>query len=120
MILEYIKVAFCVVGVNVMGVVDWVSKRKVWRIGPKCPKGSIAWGIRTMLRSRRLPMMVSALVVGPVVELVLLSRPIFFFSYSCRCELALAVNIVVTLGEVGSKEGHGGGPVMVMSKPMVV
>ena len=80
-ILEYIKVAFCVVGVNVMGVVDWVSKRKVWRIGPKCPKGSIARGIKTMLRSRRSPMTVSPLVVVPVVELVLLSRLIFFFLF---------------------------------------
>ncbi len=42
------------------------------------------------------------------------------FSYFCRCELALAVNIVVTLGVVGSKEGHGGGPAMVMSKSMMV
>ncbi len=108
------------IGVNVMGVVGWVPKRKVWRIGQKCPKGSIARGIRTMLRSRRSPMTVSPLVVVPVVELVLLLRPIFFFLYFCRCELALAVNIVVTSGEVGSKEGHGGGPAMVRSKPMVV
>ncbi len=119
-ILEYIKVALGFVGVNVMGVVGWVSKRKVWRIGPKCPKGLIARGIRTMLRSRSLQMTVSPLVVVPVVELVLLSRPIFFFSYFCRCESALAVNIFVTSGEVGSKEGHGGGPAMVTSKPMVV
>ncbi len=80
-ILEYTKVALDFVGVNVMGVVDWVSKRKVWRIGPKCPKGSIARGISTMLRSRRLPMTVSPLVVVPIVELVLLSQPIFFFIF---------------------------------------
>ncbi len=72
-ILEYIKVVLGFVGVNVMGVMGWVSKRKVWRIGPKYLKGSIARGIRTMLRSRRSPMMVSPLVVVPVVELVLLS-----------------------------------------------
>jgi hypothetical protein len=51
---------------------------------------------------------------------VLLSRPIFFFSYFCRCESALAINIVMTLGEVVSKEGHGGGQAMVTLKPMVV
>jgi hypothetical protein len=44
----------------------------------------------------------------PVVVSVLLLRPIFFFSYFCRCVSALAVNIVVTSGEVGLKEGHGG------------
>ena len=55
-----------------------------------------------------------------MVESVLLSRLIFLFSYFCRCELALAVNIVVTLEEVGSKEGHGGGPAMVTPQPMVV
>ena len=64
-------------------------------------------------------MMVSPVVVVPVVESVLLLRPIFF-SYFCRCESALAANIVVTLGEVGSTEGHGGGPAMVTSKPLVV
>ena len=66
---------------NVVGVVGWVSKRKVWRIGPKCPKGSIARGVRTMLRLRRLPMTILPVVVMPVVESVLLSqsRPIFFF-----------------------------------------
>jgi hypothetical protein len=51
---------------------------------------------------------------------VLFSRPIFFFSYFCRCESALAVNIVMTSGEVGSNEGHGVGQAMVTSKPMVV
>ncbi len=81
-ILEYIKVALGFVGVNGMGVVGWVSKRKVWRIGPKCPKGSIARGIRTMLRSRRSPMTVSPLVVVPVVKLVLLLRPSSFFHIS--------------------------------------
>ena len=56
----------------------------------------------------------------PVILLVLFLRPIFFFSYFCRCESALAVNIVMTSGEVGSKEGHGDGQAMVTSKPMVV
>ena len=39
------------------------------------------------------------------------------FSFFCRCLSALAVNIVVTLGEVGLKEGYGGGLVIVTSKP---
>jgi hypothetical protein len=56
----------------------------------------------------------------PVILSVLISRPIFFFSYLCRCESALAVNIVMTSGEVGSKEGYGSGQAMVTSKPMVV
>jgi hypothetical protein len=50
-ILEYIRVALGFVGVNVMGVVGWLLKRNVWRIGLMCPKGSIAREIRTMLRS---------------------------------------------------------------------
>jgi len=65
-------------------------------------------------------MTVSPVVVVPVILSVLFSRPIFFFSYFCRCESALAVNIVMTSEEVGSKEGHGGGQAMVTSKPMVV
>ncbi len=65
-------------------------------------------------------MKVSPVVVVPVILSVLFSSPIFFFSYFCRCEWALAVNIVMTSGEVGSKEGHGGGQAMVTLKPMVV
>ena len=65
-------------------------------------------------------MTVSPVVVVPVILSVLFSRPIFFFSYFCRCESALAIDIVMTSGEVGSKEGHGGGKAMVTSKPMVV
>ncbi len=65
-------------------------------------------------------MTVSPVVMVPVILLVLFSRPIFFFSYFCRCKSALAVNIVMTSGEVGSKEGHGVGQAMVTSKPMVV
>ena len=38
---------------DVIGFLGWVSKRKVWRIGPKGPKGSIAMVIRITLRSRR-------------------------------------------------------------------
>ena len=64
-------------------------------------------------------MTVSPMVMVPVEGSVLLSRPIFFFSNFCRCESALAVNIVATSGEAGSKEGSGGGPVMVTSKPTV-
>ena len=65
-------------------------------------------------------MTVSPVVVVPVIFSVLFSRPIFFFLYFCRCESALAVNIVMTSGEVGSKEGRGGGQAMVTSKAMVV
>ena len=65
-------------------------------------------------------MTVSPVVVVPVILSVLFLHPIFFFSYFCRCELALAVNIVVTSGEVGSKEGHGDGQAMVTSKLTVV
>ena len=106
--------------VNVIGIVGSVSKRKVWRRGPNRPWGSIARGMRTMLRVRRLPISVSPTVMVPVVGSVLLSRPIFFFSYFCRCLSALAVSIVVTSGEVGLKEGYGGGLVIVTSKPTVV
>jgi hypothetical protein len=65
-------------------------------------------------------MTVSPVVIVPVILSVLFSRPIFFFSYFCRCESSLAVNIVMTSGEVGSNEGHGVGLAMVTSKPMVV
>ena len=119
MILEYIEVALGLFVVNDIGVAGSVSKRKVWRRGPNRPWGSIARGIRTMLRVRRSPSNVSPTVVVPVVGSVLLSRPIFFFSYFCRCVSALAVN-VVTSGEVGLKEGHGGGLVIVTSNPTVV
>ena len=119
-ILEYIEVVLGLFVVNDIGVAGSVSKRKVWRRGPNRPWGSIARGMRTMLRVRRLPISVSPTVMVPVLGLVLLSRPIFFFSYFCRCVSALAVNIVVTSGEVGSKEGHGGGLVIVTSKPTVV
>ena len=73
-----------------------------------------------MLHVRSLPIVVSPTVTVPVVGSVLLSRPIFFFSYFCRCVSALAISIVVTLGEVRLKEGYGGGLVIVTSKPTVV
>ena len=119
-ILEYIEVALGLLVVNDIGVVGSVSKRKVWRRGPNRPWGSIARGMRTMLCVRRSPINVSPTVMVPVAGSVLLSRPIFFFSYFCRCLSALAVNIVVTSGEVGLKEGYGGGLVIVTSKPTVV
>jgi hypothetical protein len=40
--------------------------------------------------------------------------------YGFPCDSALAVNIVMTSGEVGSKEGHGGGQAMVTLKPIGV
>ena len=119
-ILEYIKVALGLFVVNVIGIVGSVSKRKVWRRGPNRPWGLILRGMRTMLCVRRLPISVSPTVMVPVVGSVLLSRPIFFFSYFCRCLSALAVSIVVTSGEVGLKEGYGGGLVIVILKPTVV
>ena len=119
-IFEYIEVALGLLVVNDIGVAGSVSKRKVWRRGPNRPWGSIARGMRTMLCVRRSPSNVSPTVMMPVVGSVLLSRPIFFFSYFCRCLSALAVNIVVTSGEVGLKEGYGGGLVIVTSKPTVV
>ena len=119
-IFVYIKVALGLFFVKDIGVAGSVSKRKVWRRGPNRPWGSIARGMRTMLRVRRSPIIVSPTVMVPVVGSVLLSRPIFFFSYFCRCVSALAVNIVVTSGEVGLKEGYGGGLVIVTSKPTVV
>ncbi len=82
MILEYIEVALGLFVVNDIGVAGSVSKRKVWRRGPNRPWGSIARGIRTMLRVRRSPSNVSPTVVVPVVGSVLLSRPIFFFPFS--------------------------------------
>ena len=118
-ILEYIEVALGLVEGKDRGVVGSESKRKVWRRGPNRPWGSIARGMRTMLRSRRSPSRVSPTVTSPVVGSVLLSRPSFFFSYFWRCESALAVNIVMTSGEVGLMEGDGDGPEIVTSKPTV-
>ncbi len=120
MILEYIKVAFGLAWVNVIRLVGGVSKRKCCRIGTNRPWGLIAKGSRILFWSRMSPMTVLPMVVIPVLGLVLLSRPSFFFLYFCRCELALAVKILVTLLEVGSKIGQGGGQLMVISKPMVV
>ncbi len=44
----------------------------------------------------------------------------FLLFYFCRCQLALAIKILVTLLGVGSKIGQGGGQMIVISKPMVV
>ena len=70
-ILEYIEVALGLLVVNDIGVVGSVSKRKVWRRGPNCPWGSIVRGMRTMLRVRSLPIIVSPTVMMPVVGSVL-------------------------------------------------
>ena len=51
-ILEYIEVALGIFVVNDIGVAGSVSKRKFWRRGPNRPWGSIARGMRTMLRVR--------------------------------------------------------------------
>ncbi len=49
-------------------------------------------------------MTVSPVVVVPVIFLVLFLRPIFFFLYFCRCELAFAVNIVRHLERLDQKK----------------
>jgi hypothetical protein len=66
-IFEYIEVALGLFVVNDIDVAGSVSKRKVWRRGPKLPWGSIARGMRTMLCVRRLPIIVSPTVMVPVV-----------------------------------------------------
>ncbi len=98
-------------------------KEEVFRsMGPKRPRGSIAKGSRIVFWSRMLLMTMSLMAVMPIVGLVLLSLPSFFFSYFCRCESTLVVKILVTSSlEVGSKIGQvGGGQLMVISKPMGV
>ena len=77
--LKYIEVALGSADVNVSGLEGWMVKRKCWRMGPKCPRGSIAKGSRIMFWSRISPMTLSPMVVVPVVGLVLLLRPSFFF-----------------------------------------
>ncbi len=88
--------------------------------GAKSSMGVDCQRMRTMLRVRSSPIIVSPTEMVPVVGLVLLSRPTLFISYYCRCVSAYAINIVVTLGEVGLKEGYGGGLVIVTSKSTVV
>ena len=80
-ILEYIEVALGLFVVNDIGVAGSVSKRKVWRRGPNRPWGSIARGMRTMLRVRRSPSNVSPTVMVPVVGSVLLSRMVFLLHF---------------------------------------
>jgi len=72
-------------------------------MNPKYPNGSIAMRTRIMRWSMMPPMTVSLMVVIPVVGLVLLPRRILFFLYFCRCEceLAFAIEIFVTLVEIG-------------------
>jgi len=65
-------------------------------------------------------MMVSPVVMVPVILSVLFLRLIFFFSYFCRCESALAVMICTTSEEVGLNEGLGGKELMVTSTPTVL
>ncbi len=77
MILLYIFVALGLDGGNCRGVVGGMLNRKCWRIGPKCPSGSIANGKRSMLRSMMLPIEVSPIVVISVDLSVLLLRPSF-------------------------------------------
>jgi hypothetical protein len=50
----------------------------------------------------------------------LLLHPSFLCSCFWRCELALANKMLVTLLEVGSKEGQGAVLLMVISNPIVV
>ena len=90
---------------SVIGLVGGMSKRECCRIGPNWPRGSIAKGSGIIFWARMLPSTVLPMVVIPVVRLVLLLHPSFFFSYFCRCESALVVKILVKLLEVGSKIG---------------
>ncbi len=120
MILLYIFVALGLDGGNCRGVVGGRSNRKCWRIGPKCPSGLIANGKRSMLRSMMLPMVVSPIVVISVDLSVLLLQPSFPCLQVCRCELALAMIIVITSVDVGSRLGQGGVQLTVISAPMVV
>jgi hypothetical protein len=119
-ILEYIKVALGFALVNVIGVVGGVSKRKCWRIGPNRPMGLIAKEISIMFLVRIPPMTLLPMVEVPVVGFFLLLHPSFFCSCFWRCELALAYKMLVTLLEVGSKEGQGAGLLMVISNPINV
>jgi len=57
-ILEYIEVALGLFVVNDIGVAGSVPKRNFWRRGPNRPWGSIARGMRTMLRVRSSPIVV--------------------------------------------------------------
>ena len=72
-----------------------------------------------MWRVSRSPITASPEVIMEVVGFRLLTRPSFLRSYVWRCEAALAVIILITSGEVWSKEGVGGEQLMVMSAPIV-
>ncbi len=60
-------------------------------------------------------MTLSPMVEVPVVFFLLL-RPSFVCLCLWRCESALADKMLVILQDVGSKEGQGAGPLMVISK----
>jgi hypothetical protein len=78
---DYIVVAFDFNGGKDIAVAGVVSNRKCFRIGPNCPKGSIARGMNAMFWWRMLPMMLLPCVKMPVVGLHLLTRPSFCFLY---------------------------------------
>ena len=59
-------------------------------------------------------------VIIEVDALVLLIRPSFLHLHFCRCELALAIIICRTSGELGMMESFGGKELMVISAPTVV
>jgi hypothetical protein len=116
----YIKVALGLALVNVIGVVGRVSKRKCWRIEPNHLKGSIAKEISIMFLVRILPMTLLPMVEVPVVGFFCYCVQDFICSCFWRCELALTNTMLVTLLEVGSKEGQGAGLLMVISNLIVV
>ena len=76
----YIEVVLDFIGVNVIGFVGWVSKRNVWRIGTRHPKGSIAMGIRIILQSKEAANdgIASGGGVCNVVHFVFASNLLFF------------------------------------------
>jgi hypothetical protein len=73
-----------------------------------------------MFLARILSITLSPMVEMPVLVFFLLFRPSFLRSCFWRCELALADKMLVTLLEVGLKEGQGAVLLMVISNPIVV
>jgi hypothetical protein len=67
-----------------------------------------------MFLARISPITLSPMVEMPVLGFFLLLRPSFLRSYFWRCESALADKMLVTLLEVGSKEGQGAVLLMVI------
>jgi hypothetical protein len=107
-------------GGNVSAFAGEVPKRNPRARGPRRPKGSIAKGSSVIFRCRRSPIIASPLICVPVAGSRLLPRHNFLFSKIWRCESALADKIRRTSGESRSKEGPGGGELIVMSAPTVV